>query len=153
MTTPKKPDKKQEETVEEPAAKVVEPAAETPEPEAEVVTGQATNAAPKEDDKTAGAGAAQNTGDRITGNLGRIMGIELDVTVSFGSTKRRLKEVLKLGPGTLLELDRDAHDPVLLKVNDKVFAKGEVVDAGGYYGVQITEIVTPVERITSLGGS
>jgi flagellar motor switch protein FliN len=81
----------------------------------------------------------------------RILDIELPVNISFGSTKRPLSEVLKLGPGALLELDRAAEDPVVLKVNNKVFAKGEIVDVDGYYGVQITEISSPAQRIASLG--
>jgi len=81
----------------------------------------------------------------------RILDIELPVNVSFGSTRRTLSEVLKLGPGALLELDRDADEPVILKVNNKIFAKGEIVDVDGYYGVQITEISSPAQRIVSLG--
>jgi len=81
----------------------------------------------------------------------RILDIELPVNISFGSTKRPLSEVLKLGPGALLELDRDADDPVILKVNNKTFAKGDIVDVDGYYGVQISEILTPAQRIASLG--
>jgi flagellar motor switch protein FliN/FliY len=81
----------------------------------------------------------------------RILDIELPVNISFGSAKRPLSEVLKLGPGALLELDRVAEEPVVLKVNDRVFAKGEIVDVDGYYGVQITEISSPAQRIASLG--
>lgn len=81
----------------------------------------------------------------------RILDIELPVNISFGSTKRPLSEVLKLGPGALLELDRAAEEPVVLKVNNRVFAKGEIVDIDGYYGVQITEISSPAQRIASLG--
>jgi flagellar motor switch protein FliN/FliY len=81
----------------------------------------------------------------------RILDIELPVDISFGSVKRPLSEVLKLGPGTVLELDRAADEPVTLRVNNKVFAKGEVVDVDGYYGVQITEIATPAQRLVSMG--
>ncbi len=81
----------------------------------------------------------------------RILDIELPVNISFGSTKRPLSEVLKLGPGALLELNRAVDEPVVLKVNDRVFAKGEIVDVDGYYGVQITEISSPAQRIESLG--
>src|SRR5690606_3488393 len=84
-------------------------------------------------------------------NLNRILDIELPVTVHFSSIRKPLVDVLKLGPGSLLELDRLATDPVILKVNDRVFARGQVVDVDGYYGVKITEIVSAQERITSLG--
>ena len=75
----------------------------------------------------------------------------MPVNISFGSVKRPLSEVLKLGPGAVLELDRAADEPVTLRVNNKVFAKGEIVDVDGYYGVQITEIASPAQRLVSLG--
>ncbi len=84
-------------------------------------------------------------------NIQRILDIELPVTVSFGSTNRSLREILKFAPGTLLELNRAAEEPVLLKVNNKIVAKGEVVVVDGYYGIRIKEIDTAAERIASLG--
>lgn len=88
---------------------------------------------------------------RYSQNIRRILDIELPVVVSFGSAKRPLSEILKLSPGTILELDKFADDPVLLKVNNKIFARGEVVDVDGYYGVQITEITSQEQRLASLG--
>jgi flagellar motor switch protein FliN/FliY len=85
-------------------------------------------------------------------NIQRILDLQLPVTVSFGMARKPLAEVLKLAPGSLVELDKSASDPVLLKVNDKVFAWGKVVDVDGYYGVEITEIIARVDRIASLGG-
>ncbi|MFB3901861.1 MAG: FliM/FliN family flagellar motor switch protein [Acidobacteriota bacterium] len=85
-------------------------------------------------------------------NIQRILDIHLPVTVSFGTTTLTLNEVLKLAPGSLLELDRSSDDPVLLKVNDKAFAWGRVVDVDGYYGVEITDILNRSDRIASLGG-
>jgi flagellar motor switch protein FliN/FliY len=85
-------------------------------------------------------------------NLQRILDLQLPVTVSFGSTRRPLAEVLKYGPGSLIELDKLADEPVVLKVNDKVLAWGKVVDVDGYYGIEITRIVDRADRIASLGG-
>jgi flagellar motor switch protein FliN len=85
-------------------------------------------------------------------NIRRILDMHLPVTVSFGSTNRSLHDVLKLSPGSLIELDKSADDPVVLKINDKPFAWGRVVDVDGYYGVEITEILAPADRIASLGG-
>lgn len=85
-------------------------------------------------------------------NLERILDIELPVNISFGLARRPLSEVLKLGPGALLELDRAVDEPVVVKVNNKVFARGEIVDVDGFYGVQITEIANTSDRIASLGG-
>ena len=98
-------------------------------------------------DSSAEAGELAFADERIQ----RILDIEMPVNVSFGSTRRPLSEVLKLGPGALLELDRVADEPVVLKVNNKIFAKGEIVDVDGYYGVQITEISSAAQRIASLG--
>ena len=83
----------------------------------------------------------------------RILDIEIPVKVIFGSTRKTLAEVLRLGPGALLELDRGADEPVALKVNDQVFARGHVVEVEGHYGIQITEILERRERIVSLGGA
>lgn len=85
-------------------------------------------------------------------NIKRILDIQLPVTVSFGSTTRSLEEVLTMTPGTLIELETTADEPVMLKVNNRVFAWGKVVDVDGYYGVEVTEIVGQVDRIATLGG-
>lgn len=85
-------------------------------------------------------------------NMQRILDIELPLTVSFGSAKWSLKEILQLAPGAVLELDRSADDPVVLKVNNKVFARGEVVVVDGFYGIKIQQIDSPEDRIHSLGG-
>ncbi len=87
----------------------------------------------------------------FSGNIKRILDIQLPVTVSFGSTTRSLEEVLKMIPGTLIELETTADEPVMLKVNNRVFAWGKVVDVDGYYGVEVTEIVGQVDRIATLG--
>jgi flagellar motor switch protein FliN/FliY len=93
-----------------------------------------------------------NVHDEFSVNIQRILDLQLPITVSFGTARKPLAEVLKLAPGSLVELDKSASDPVLLKVNNKVFAWGKVVDVDGYYGVEITEIIARVDRIATLGG-
>jgi flagellar motor switch protein FliN/FliY len=105
---------------------------------------------PEEPSNTSGSSEMNS---QYSVNIQRVLDINLPVTVSFGSTKRSLSEVLKLAPGALLELDKAAEEPVVLKVNNKVFAWGQVVDADGYYGVEITNIVAQADRIFSLGES
>jgi flagellar motor switch protein FliN len=83
-------------------------------------------------------------------NIDRIMDIDLPLTVSFGRTRMLLKDVMKLGTGSIIELDRTADDPVDLWVNDKKVARGEVVIIGGNYGVRITEVENVAERINTL---
>jgi flagellar motor switch protein FliN len=93
----------------------------------------------------------EKTAPNIQPNIQRILDIELPLTVCFGASARPLREILKLAPGAVLELDRTADDPVLLKINNKVIARGEVVVVDGYYGIRIKEIDSAAERIASLG--
>ena len=79
------------------------------------------------------------------------MDIDLGLTVSFGRTKMLLKDVMQLGTGSIIELDRTADDPVDVWVNNKKVARGEVVIVGGNYGVRITEVEDVKERINTLG--
>lgn len=84
-------------------------------------------------------------------NLDLIMDIDLPVSVRFGQTEMSLENVLKLGNGSIIELDRTADEPVDLLVNNKLLARGEVVVAEGHYAIRITEVESPAERIRSLG--
>jgi flagellar motor switch protein FliN/FliY len=83
-------------------------------------------------------------------NLEMLLDVDLELSVSFGKTTLVLQEVLKLSSGSIVELNRSASDPVELLVNDSVVARGEVVVVDGNYGVRITEVVSPRERIRSL---
>lgn len=83
-------------------------------------------------------------------NLELILDIQLDVTVELGRTHRKIRDVLELGPGSVVELDRLAGEPVDILVNDKLFAKGEVVVIDENFGVRITDILTIEERIEAL---
>lgn len=79
--------------------------------------------------------------------LDMILDIELPVVVSLGKSRMRIKDVLKLGPGSLIELDRSADDYVDLVVNGKVIARGEVVVVESNFALRIKEIVSKAERI------
>lgn len=82
--------------------------------------------------------------------IDRILDVELGITVSFGQARMLLKDVMQLGAGSIIELDRQADDPVDLWVNNKRVARGEVVIVGGNYGVRITAVEPVAERIHSL---
>lgn len=84
------------------------------------------------------------------GNLKLIMDVPLQVTVELGSTKMRIKEILDLGVGSVIELDKLASDPVDVYVNGRLIARGEVVVIDETFGIKITDIVSPVERINNL---
>ncbi|MGI6454251.1 MAG: flagellar motor switch protein FliN [bacterium] len=88
--------------------------------------------------------------DMDIGNLELILDINLDITVELGRTHRKIREVLELGPGSVVELDRLAGEPVDILVNGKLFAKGEVVVIDENFGVRITDILTIEERIETL---
>lgn len=75
--------------------------------------------------------------------LGVLANVDLDVSVSLGHTRRSIREILSLGPGSVLELDTMAGEAVDIEVNGRVVARGEVVVVGENYGVRIVELVPP----------
>jgi flagellar motor switch protein FliN/FliY len=85
-----------------------------------------------------------------TGNLNLILDVPLEISVELGSTKMRIKEILDLGIGSIIELDRLAGELVDILVNGKLIAKGEVVVIDENFGVKITDIVSPFERVNNL---
>lgn len=85
-----------------------------------------------------------------TGNLSLILDVPLQFTVELGRTQKTIKEILDLGPGAIVELDKLAGEPVDILVNGKPIAKGEVVVIDENYGVRITEILSSAERMSSL---
>ena len=84
------------------------------------------------------------------GNLDLLLDIQLPVVVRMGQTEMQMGELLKLTPGSILELNRSADAPVELLVNGKLIAKGEVVVVDGNFAFRITEIDTRAARIRSL---
>lgn len=83
-------------------------------------------------------------------NIDLIMDVPLDISVVLGRTKKTIKEILDLGTGSLVELDKLAEEPVEVLVNGKTIAYGEVVVVDENFGVRITNIVSGAERIKSL---
>ena len=76
-----------------------------------------------------------------------IQSIPVTVTAELGSSKLKLKDLLRLTQGSVLELDTVAGSSLNLKVNGAVIAKGEVVTVGDQLGLSVTEIVSPMDRI------
>jgi flagellar motor switch protein FliN/FliY len=76
--------------------------------------------------------------------------VELDATLQFGSKEMLLREVLELGPGDVVELDRHIAEPVDLVVGDRIVARGEVVVVSGNFGLRIIEVATPQMRLESI---
>lgn len=84
-------------------------------------------------------------------NIDLILDVELDVAVSFGEAQMPLRDVLKLGVGSVIELEKGVNDPVTILVNEKPIARGEVVMVDGNYGVKVLEVESTADRIRSLG--
>ena len=83
-------------------------------------------------------------------NIDLIMDVPLEVSVVLGRTRKKIRDVLDLGVGSVIELDKLAEEPVEILVNGKQIAYGEVVVIDENFGVRITSIATGIERIKSL---
>lgn len=84
------------------------------------------------------------------GNISLIMDVFMEMTVELGRTKKSIKDILGMGEGTIIELDKLAGEPVDILVNHKPIAKGEVVVIDENFGVRVTEILSPMERVNEL---
>jgi flagellar motor switch protein FliN len=84
------------------------------------------------------------------GNIGLLMDVYMEMTVELGRTKMRIKEILGIGEGSIIELDKLAGEAVDILVNRKLIAKGEVVVIDENFGVRVTEIVSQIDRMNEL---
>jgi len=89
-------------------------------------------------------------GPQQAGNISLIMDVFMEMTVELGRTRKLIKEILAMGEGTIIELDKLAGEPVDILVNHKLIAKGEVVVIDENFGVRVTEIVSPMERMSNM---
>jgi flagellar motor switch protein FliN/FliY len=96
-------------------------------------------------------GLSQQVTMQEQGNIGLIMDVYMEMTVELGRTRKLIKEILGMGEGTIIELDKLAGEPVDILVNHKLIAKGEVVVIDENFGVRVTEIVSPLERMNEMG--
>jgi len=83
-------------------------------------------------------------------SLDLILDVPLQVTVELGRTNKLVKDVLELSPGSVIELDKLAGEPVDILVNQKYIAKGEVVVIDENFGIRITDIIKPADRIPKI---
>lgn len=84
-------------------------------------------------------------------NLDLLLDVPLRVTVELGRTEMSIREVLALGPGSVVELSKVAGEVVDILVNGKLIAHGEVVVIDDMFGVRVTDIIPPAARVRSLG--
>ncbi|MEO5377718.1 MAG: flagellar motor switch protein FliN [Magnetococcus sp. DMHC-6] len=89
-------------------------------------------------------------GDGLPKNLDLLMDVPLDVSVRLGHVRMQIRDLLKLNKGSLIELQKEADDPLEIHVNDRLLAYGEVVMIKDKLGVRITDIVSLAERLENL---
>jgi flagellar motor switch protein FliN/FliY len=84
-------------------------------------------------------------------NIDRLMDVPLRVSVELGRTRMTLRQAVDLQPGSVVELDRLAGDPVDVYVNEKLFAHGEVVVVADKFAVRVTELISPTSPAATQG--
>lgn len=105
---------------------------------------EATSAPPaQEATKPASETEAACNPDILAGNLNLLMDVELEVMLRFGERNMRLQEILELGAGSVVELDRRIEEPADLLLDGRIIARGEVVVVDGNYGLRVLEVVSP----------
>ena len=95
----------------------------------------------------------EETGQRSApsqGNLDFVLDIPMMLTVELGRSQMLVNELLKLGRGSVIELSKLAGEPLDILANQRLIARGEVVVVNEKYGIRITEIISPVERVERL---
>lgn len=94
--------------------------------------------------------ASQGASLGVSPGVELLLDVELEATLRFGCRELPLSEILDLGPGDVVELDRHIADPVDLIVGDKIVARGEVVLVNGNFGLRVTEVAEPRKRLESI---
>jgi len=90
------------------------------------------------------------TSEASARRLELLLDVPLDVSVELGRSRLTIQELLGLGPGSVVELDKLAGEPLDIMVNGRLVARGEAVVVSDKFGVRITDIVSPAERIARL---
>lgn len=84
-------------------------------------------------------------------NLDLLLDIPLEITIELGRTRMLINDLLKLGQGSVIELPKEAGDTLEILANNRLIAKGDVVVVNKKYGIRLTEVISPVERVEKLG--
>lgn len=90
------------------------------------------------------------TEDISTRRLDLLLDVPLDVTVELGRSRMTIQDLLALTPGSVIELDKIAGEPLDIVVNDRLIARGEAVVVNDKFGIRITDIISKTERIARL---
>ena len=97
------------------------------------------------------AEATETTGGEAPRNFELLLDIPLEVTVEIGRTRLAIRELLELGPGSVIELQKLAGETLDVLINGKPIARGEAVMVNDKFGVRLTDVASPSERIAGLG--
>jgi flagellar motor switch protein FliN/FliY len=100
-----------------------------------------------------GASSEGETESRIQreDNLDLLLDIPLEITIELGRTKMLINDLLKLGQGAVIELPKESGETLEILANNRLIAKGDVVEVNKKYGIRLTEVISPVERLEKLG--
>lgn len=93
--------------------------------------------------KAAGAASGMN-------NIDFLLDVSLNLSVNIGSTRMLIKDLLQLGQGSIIELNKIAGEPMDVLVNDRLIARGEVVVVNDKFGIRLTDIMSPTDRVEQL---
>lgn len=92
----------------------------------------------------------EEAGDQAERELDFILDIPLELSVELGKTKMLVNDLLQLGQGSIIELNKLAGEPLEVYINRKLIARGEVVVVNEKFGVRLTDVITPIDRVKSL---
>lgn len=94
--------------------------------------------------------AAETQAGDANRNFDLLLDIPLEVTVEIGRARLAIRELLQLGPGSVMELTKAAGEPLDVLVNGKPIARGEAVMVNDRFGVRLTDIISPTDRLAGL---
>ncbi|MEW6542365.1 MAG: flagellar motor switch protein FliN [Nitrospirota bacterium] len=113
--------------------------------------GEAPQAGTVPEPKSAAPPSAEGkAGATGNGNLDLVLDIPMQVSVQLGTARMLIRELLQLGQGSVIELEKLAGEPMEVLVNNKLVARGEVVVVNEKFGIRLTDVVSPSERIQQL---
>jgi len=84
-------------------------------------------------------------------DLDRMLDVKIQLTVELGRRRVKVAEVINMGPGSVVEFPKSADEPLDIRVNDQLVARCEAVVIGERYGIRVTEVISPNERLKSSG--
>lgn len=115
---------------------------------AEAGSGGGASATPAGLENLVDDGTRLKAGDDV--NLEVILDIPMTISMEVGSTKINIRNLLQLNQGSVIELDRMAGEPLDIKVNGTLIAHGEVVVVNEKFGIRLTDVISPAERVKKL---